>query len=330
MDFTTVNIGIEEHNPAFQEINMFGKTFTVWIPIFVSFSSVQYSGLAGYFATVYIVELLAYLLSTLNLYGMLIMKRSALFHCNTVTCIYYYKINYILSGLMRISIMLSQIDIIRRDDYHNNGSCFYTESARTSQIKALSTAGYTVKRIADVVKRSRKAIMNFLRHQEEYDTKKSSGRPSKLNDREKREILRTASNSTISINEIRRTCDIDASESTVWRMLNTCPNVVRLRMKKYPELTQAHKNERLCWIRIFVKCDWEKDVFRHHLVPHLQRCPGVSFTFQQDNARIHASRSTKTWLDDNDMATMEWPSRSSDLNPMKNLWAIFVCQNLCQ
>uniref|UniRef100_A0A1I7X3Y3 HTH_Tnp_Tc3_1 domain-containing protein n=1 Tax=Heterorhabditis bacteriophora TaxID=37862 RepID=A0A1I7X3Y3_HETBA len=49
----------------------------------------------------------------------------------------------------------------------------------------LSTAGYTVKRIADVVRRSRKAIMNFLSHQEEYGTKQSSGRPSKLNGREK-------------------------------------------------------------------------------------------------------------------------------------------------
>uniref|UniRef100_A0A1I7WCX8 HTH_38 domain-containing protein n=1 Tax=Heterorhabditis bacteriophora TaxID=37862 RepID=A0A1I7WCX8_HETBA len=53
------------------------------------------------------------------------------------------------------------------------------------QIKVLSTTGYTVKQIADVVKRSKKAIMNFLRHQEEYGTKKSTGRPSKLNDGEK-------------------------------------------------------------------------------------------------------------------------------------------------
>uniref|UniRef100_A0A1I7XJ25 HTH_38 domain-containing protein n=1 Tax=Heterorhabditis bacteriophora TaxID=37862 RepID=A0A1I7XJ25_HETBA len=60
------------------------------------------------------------------------------------------------------------------------------------QIKALSTTGYTVKWIADVIKRSRKPIMKFPRHQEEYGTKKSRGQPSKLNDREKREVLRTA------------------------------------------------------------------------------------------------------------------------------------------
>uniref|UniRef100_A0A1I7WM08 HTH_38 domain-containing protein n=1 Tax=Heterorhabditis bacteriophora TaxID=37862 RepID=A0A1I7WM08_HETBA len=45
------------------------------------------------------------------------------------------------------------------------------------QIKAVSTAGYTVKRIADVVKRSRNAIMNFLSRQEEYVTKESSRLP---------------------------------------------------------------------------------------------------------------------------------------------------------
>uniref|UniRef100_A0A1I7XFS8 Transposase n=1 Tax=Heterorhabditis bacteriophora TaxID=37862 RepID=A0A1I7XFS8_HETBA len=39
--------------------------------------------------------------------------------------------------------------------------------------------------ILNVVRRSRKAIMNFLSHQEEYGTKQSSGRPSKLNGREK-------------------------------------------------------------------------------------------------------------------------------------------------
>uniref|UniRef100_A0A1I7XQ23 HTH_Tnp_Tc3_1 domain-containing protein n=1 Tax=Heterorhabditis bacteriophora TaxID=37862 RepID=A0A1I7XQ23_HETBA len=109
----------------------------------------------------------------------------------------------------------------------------------------LSTAGHSVKQISDVVKRSRKALMNFLRHQEEYGTKKGSGRPSKLNGHGKKEILRAPSNNTISINEIRRTCGIDASKTTVWRMLDKCSNIVRSRMKKCLQLTPGHNGERL-------------------------------------------------------------------------------------
>uniref|UniRef100_A0A1I7WF67 HTH_Tnp_Tc3_2 domain-containing protein n=1 Tax=Heterorhabditis bacteriophora TaxID=37862 RepID=A0A1I7WF67_HETBA len=96
------------------------------------------------------------------------------------------------------------------------------------QIKVLSTTGYTVKQIADVLKRFRK----------------SSGRPSKLNDCEKRTILRTASNRMTSIVGIRRTCGIGASKTTVWRMLDKCSN--------------NHKDARHHWARIFMRCNWEK------------------------------------------------------------------------
>uniref|UniRef100_A0A1I7XNV5 DDE_3 domain-containing protein n=1 Tax=Heterorhabditis bacteriophora TaxID=37862 RepID=A0A1I7XNV5_HETBA len=41
-------------------------------------------------------------------------------------------------------------------------------------------------------------------------------------------------------------------------MLNKCPNIVRSRIKKCPQLTQGQEDERLCWARIFMRCDWEK------------------------------------------------------------------------
>uniref|UniRef100_A0A1I7XE91 HTH_38 domain-containing protein n=1 Tax=Heterorhabditis bacteriophora TaxID=37862 RepID=A0A1I7XE91_HETBA len=86
------------------------------------------------------------------------------------------------------------------------------------QIKVLSTTGYRVKQIADV---------------------KSNGRSSKLNDCENREILRTTSNSTTSIDGICKTCDIYASKTTVLRMLDKYPNIVQSQKKTYPELTQV-------------------------------------------------------------------------------------------
>uniref|UniRef100_A0A1I7X4Z0 Tick transposon n=1 Tax=Heterorhabditis bacteriophora TaxID=37862 RepID=A0A1I7X4Z0_HETBA len=200
------------------------------------------------------------------------------------------------------------------------------------QVKALSTAGYTEKQIVDVVKRSGKAIRDFLCLQEEYGTRRSIGWSWK------RTILRTASNNTISIIGIRTTCGIDASESTVWRIPSKCLNVVRSRMKKCPQLTQKHKTGKLCFGEV---CAGSPTLFnskfRWNKCYDMGRVPccetdGLGVCLDEDERRdyqeVLASLSNKTmpqpapveaprpsWRD-NDVDTMDWPSRSSDLDRM--------------
>ena len=44
--------------------------------------------------------------------------------------------------------------------------------------------------------------------------------------------------------------------------------------------------------------------------------------FQQDNAPIHTSNSTMTWLLSHRIELLDWPPNSPDLSPIENIWNI--------
>uniref|UniRef100_A0A1I7XF57 DDE_3 domain-containing protein n=1 Tax=Heterorhabditis bacteriophora TaxID=37862 RepID=A0A1I7XF57_HETBA len=81
---------------------------------------------------------------------------------------------------------------------------------------------------------------------------------------------------------------------------------------------------KLTFVSTKMKSTDYQDVCGRRLVPYLQRFSIVSFPFQQYYVTIHASKSSKTWLEDNDVATMDWLSCSPNLNPMENFWR-FSC-----
>jgi hypothetical protein len=53
---------------------------------------------------------------------------------------------------------------------------------------------------------------------------------------------------------------------------------------------------------------------------------GLPWVFQHDNAAVHTARLVSSWLEEENINVLEWPSVSPDLNILSNVWGWFFRQ----
>ena len=65
-------------------------------------------------------------------------------------------------------------------------------------------------------------------------------------------------------------------------------------------------------------------ILEQFLFPFLEKWPSLEHIFQQDNASVHVSSSTRKWLEAKDLPILDWPAKSPDLSPIENVWSMLV------
>ena len=66
---------------------------------------------------------------------------------------------------------------------------------------------------------------------------------------------------------------------------------------------------------------YRDEILRPVVLPFLRR-HGVGAILQQDNAPAHTSRVSRTFLQQNNVQVLDWPSKSPDLSPIEHVWDV--------
>ena len=120
------------------------------------------------------------------------------------------------------------------------------------QIRTFQEIGLSNRDIAARLSRSPTVVDNFIKKKDGYGNKKRSGRRPKLSNRDKRSIVRVASNSTKGVRRIRDECKPNVSKDTIWRAIKSSPHLTRQKLKVNPKLKPEHEVKRMNFAKVHV------------------------------------------------------------------------------
>lgn len=117
------------------------------------------------------------------------------------------------------------------------------------RIEALRGENLSNRQIARKIERSSCVVNNYLRNTENYGKNRRGRTAMATTLRERRAIIREASNSSETARKIKERVGATASVRTVQRVIKKCPHLKRLKLRKKPQLSPQHREARLQFAR---------------------------------------------------------------------------------
>ena len=156
----------------------------------------------------------------------------------------------------------------------------------------LHKKGMKISEIAENLNRSRKVIYNLLKDPKNYGTNRNGGRPRMISERQKRIILREASNSHLTARKIAEKVGISTNVRNVQRVLKQCEHIKRKKLKRKPPLTTKHKQARMKFAEDHLKWKkrWRQVLFSDEKKFNLDGPDGWSYYFHDLRKKEEISR----------------------------------------
>lgn len=173
-----------------------------------------------------------------------------------------------------------------------------------AQIDLLIEMKWSFRQIAKKINRSHHIIENYARNPENYGKNRRGSSQRATTERDRRRILKAASNSQQSAKQIKGTLDFGGSVRTVQRIIKQAPHLKRMKIQRKPALKEHHKRARMAFAEKHVSwtSQWDTVAFSDEKKFNLDGPDGFNYYFHDLRkeelnllSRQHGGGSVMVW-----------------------------------